>query len=382
MAVGVLRFDDSRLCGAGWASFDGCPVERFNSIGDLDSSYVWVADLGFPEFNRAHLYKSSHIRRLDFFRLKPAALCGEVGVDATKKESLQYASRIYGRIARIVSSRWRVDAVDAPYSMPLALTAVDAPESVSPGLKIREEVEKAIGQSTQEYQLCRGPHPRGARFVHMYFPRIAYARHLLSRTLPDAKDGWAETSLSGGSKVIGVSKGKVIAGTLEWLEKIKGLSQDRAFFLKLRVLETAPNQSALHEFGRGANTKSRMWASLPEIISLARYCKLEVFGGFHCAASAREPGEVITGRTYSEGIAAEIFWVSRAMGASTNKFNPVGSYLRAYDRVLCGRAAELLAADGYSVASYGSGRVCVATPAVTSSLRKSALRAGLIPPAN
>lgn len=378
MSIGVFRFDDPRLCGSGWATLAGGELLRFNSVADLDSSHIWIADIGYQDFVRAKLWECAHVRRFDFARIKPQAVAREVGLDPAKKESLIEVSAVYERVAKILVARTGISFRDANYSLARALSAIDPPSPGIIDISIREDALYAFENASQEIQLYSGRLPRGSGFEILYFPRSAYARFLLSHPLPAAGASWGETRISGGRRVVGTSRGKQVRGTKEWLEEMADVSSRLAVILKVRVLETDPQFAEHSSFGRGAKNGNRVWAALPEVMHLARFCKLEISRGYHCEAEIPEIPDVVGGATYSEGVAAELYWISRTHDAKGKNPMPQGAYLRAYDRIACGLAAERLSSAGFAVSSYGVGRFSVAVPAGAAELFKVARGIGLL----
>lgn len=381
MAIGVFRFDNPAAGDTGWASVAGAPVFRFNTTGDLDSGHVWISDIGYLDFQRRKMWNSAHVRRSDFMRVKPASLAGELALDYGTSESLEALSAIYDRVAQLVENRLGESMPAITYTVPHALKHIDFPPPGKIDVAHTDALDTAISQSTQEVQRCGGRMPVGAKIIQPCFPRVAYARYLLSRPLPDTGQGWAEAKIDGKGVKLGLSRGKVMKGTPEWLAAKTPLLETHAMFLKVRVLETSPAFASHGEFGSGFNAGNRMWATLPEIFHLANYCLLEVRSGYFCPARRFDVPDAVRGNTVSEGLLAENLWVAQTLNTHRDKGLARGAYIRAYDRVACANAVLKLTALGYRALSYGSGRIVLATSGPADRISQHLLEAGLIPPA-
>jgi hypothetical protein len=86
--------------------------------------------------------------------------------------------------------------------------------------------------------------------------------------------------------------------------------------------------------------------------------------------------------SYSRGLTLENIWTAYTLPLNRGKFfTPVGAYMRAYDRILCSKAAYEFSRNNLSVGSFGTGRVIVYCKKSEESLAAEiAMENGLIPP--
>tara|TARA_Y100001972_G_scaffold95005_1_gene116961 strand:+ start:15895 stop:17076 length:1182 start_codon:yes stop_codon:yes gene_type:complete len=377
VAVGVIRFDDPAGVGAGWASYNGESAFRIRSIGDLDTSKQWIVDMIYPAYRNAKLWNIPHIKRMDYLRVKPGALALELGIDGNTSTKLEKLSGIYGKTAQILTEKYGIDLADPSPTASHALKSKNPPPTCRVSPKFADAVANAVIESTQESQNGTGKSGAGTVPIGASYPRGAYAAYLLSQPVPTNVD-WSPVRLGGGSKKIGVHNGKSVRGTEDFIEKLKSRASEDALFFEVTVL-SMPAQFAKHStFGVGANT-ARRWATLPEIVHLSNFAYLELSGGFRTGMTMLDQVSDHIDPTISGGIAAEIDWVSRCLPRTQDGFNPIGAYLRAYDRVACASAANELAAAGYQIASFGTGRVFVYANPNDSRLDEHFLRVGLMP---
>lgn len=377
LSIGVVRFDDESALAGGWASFGGQPAFRIRSLGDLDTSKAWIIDIGFPAFMSGQLFNVAHLRRMDYLRVKPKALLSELGVTAGPDEQLSLLSGIYSKSVDILSAKFGFDPASPERTAAHALRShwpVRRPR-ISPALD--DELASALLESTQESQKASGKSPVGSVSHVGCFPRSSYGAYLCARPLP-TQGAWSQVRIYGGSKIIGIQKGKPIAGSDEWLNKMEGLAAESAIFLQVAVLNMPASYARYCGFGSGSNHQRR-WATLPEILHLAKFSKLEVGSGYRVDAELGQVDVDSIDPTVSGGIAAEVEWVARALPPGRDEGSAIGAYLRAYDRIACAHAAGDLVDAGYAIGSYGTGRVYVYAPKNDLGVGKAMLESGLLP---
>ena len=377
LSIGVVRFDDETALAGGWASFNGEPAFRIRSLGDLDTSKAWILDIGYPAYMAGQLYTVAHLRRMDFLRVKPKALLAELSVSSNPDEQLRILSGIYGKTVDILAAKHGFDPSTAEITAAHALREAWPSQRPSINPSLDDELAEAMLESTQESQKASGRSPAGSVSHVGCFPRSAFAAYLLSQPLP-TQGSWSQVKIHGGSKTIGVHKGQAIRGSEEWLTKTSALAETSAIYLRVSVLSMPATYARYCAFGAGANHQRR-WATLPEILHLAKFCKLEIGSGFRVdAASADyEPSDIDP--TISGGIAAEIEWVARSLPSTRGQGSAVGAYLRAYDRIACAKAAANVINAGYTVGSYGTGRVYVYAGKHDRTVADAMLGSGLLP---
>ena len=378
MPVGVVRFDDPGSVGAGWASYNGEDMRRIKSIGDLETSKAWLMDMTYPAYRNANIWKAPHLKRMDYLRVKPSALAVELNLEGDPQRRLSVLSDIYSKTADILIDKKGLNLFDPEPTAAHALRALKSSVNWRIPPQISDGVITAVIESTQESQNGSGRASRGTRAIGASYPRAGYARYLMSRPVPCGPD-WSAVKIRGGVKRIGVSKGRVIKGTAEWIQRVEEGAKENAFFFEVSV-QGMPAAYARHSmFGNGANTPRR-WATFPEVAHLATYAALEIHSGYRTNISVPKEDSSMPDPTLSGGLAAEVEWVSRCLPPTKDGYNPVGAYIRAYDRVACANAAIELDGLGYRVASYGAGRVYLYASPRDDRLAQHFIDVGLMPP--
>lgn len=127
-----------------------------------------------------------------------------------------------------------------------------------------------------------------------------------------------------------------------------------------------------------------MWATYPEVLELMRYSELMVYESASVGAGVLQDVPCIDNPLYSNCMSAGLFLENYycALMAPIDKRNTaLGAYMRAYDRMACGRAAEAFHNAGFVVGSYSSGRIIVLIrEGERERAEKLALKIGMIPP--
>lgn len=364
MKVGVCLFDDPRLAGAGWAS-DGGPARYVDSYSELSNDMMWITNIGFNDFKTLGFHQMPHLFDEQYLRTKLEQILREVGLSGhdERKEAAQFAAQIASRCVRLAEQLFNVNVANAGYRLTSALSNVlvrgwmrAMPEGPN-----RAVVCEGIRQSLQENQAMMGTanNPRGSSSVAFLFPRGAYAHWLLSQDYP-VSNTWNQIQVQDSD--FGVSEGAAIRGSKALTDRLLTMGQKYACIFKIEVLSTDEFYRPFASFACGAN-RQRQWATLPEVIYLSRFCKLRLHEGYYTAKGklpffSKISAELPTDEfSYSRGLLLENCWAALAAPPRPGDASAVGAFLRAYDRIACGRLAEEFASNSFRVASYSSGRV-------------------------
>ncbi|MCP1674276.1 hypothetical protein J2T57_001378 [Natronocella acetinitrilica] len=385
--VGVCLFDDPRTATGGWASVAGREAERVSGTGRLSSDVLWVTNLGYRDYQRLNLIRTPHIFDEQYFRTSIKAMCSELGLEGDPARAACHLSTILDRVAQSGAEILGVNIAQPGYRYSsLVSTALHLPSMrQQPHGAHASEIRAALTQATQSNQAMAGvQRPYGASCKGFNYPRGALAKWLLSQPYPISND-WKELKQASGQTVFGVEDGQLIRGTKAVRQTLSELGEKAAVFLRVRVLDTDTFYRPFATFGAGANAP-RGWAALPEVLYLSKFCKLSVSGGFRCSAGRLElpPGVDLANAeySYSRALMLENLWVGLATPLQgAGQPTAVGAYMRAYDRVVCGKAAEQFARNSFVVGSYGTGRVMVyVRKGEEAAAARISLDAGLSPP--
>ncbi|MFS1426446.1 hypothetical protein LMH73_004495 [Vibrio splendidus] len=370
MKIGVCWFDDTNIGSSGWRSVAGETAKRIVGINELESDVLWVTNLDYRQYKKLNLTRTPNIVDEQFFRSKISVLAQEVGIDDDADVLCRKLSGIlHGVHALGCQSFGMSEASLASYRYTNALQAA----LLTSGMRKQPiggssgKIAEAIRQSTQENQGMSGKFvPRGSKAVQFIFPRATYAKWLLSQDYP-VNNNWSPLKMKDSANtVIGYEDGTKIKGTDSVIGKLKELSETKVGVLQVSVLSVDESYANHSKFGAGANNMIRRWATIPEIIEISKYSKISIMSGFCADGGKLELPNILipdeSEYSLSKGILLENAWVALSSPVYVpgyNNVSPLGAYMRAYDRIMCGRAAASFSNHGFIVGSYGTGRVIV-----------------------
>ncbi|MDU8351232.1 hypothetical protein RYA05_04885 [Pseudomonas syringae pv. actinidiae] len=365
--VGVCCFDDPSVLGHGWASVAGGETLRVNGFGELRSDVLWVLNINFRDLTKIGLNKTNHLYDEQYFRISLRQLSLELGLSSDPDKFVRNASEILDRVARLGFEMLGVDVDNPGYRYSNLVGDKHMPDFCrkKPQGPLSASILDATRQSTQENQAIVGRYaPSGSTAQGFIFPRGSYGRWMLSQQIPSCTS-WTEFKMSGIETVIGSDEGAIIRGTAHVVEKLMTHAEKNALFLKVNVESMDRSQRPYCTFGAGANYP-RTWATLPEVLSLLRYAKVRISEGFMTPLRdnplASKIDLDINEVSFARGVLLENLWIALASPVGTGmskKQTPVGAYLRAYDRAVCQKSAQVFEDYQFPVGSYGVGRVMV-----------------------
>lgn len=383
--IGVVCFDNYQSVQAGWSSVDGSVPKRINGIGDLSSSVLWVSNLPFYYYKKLNLIRNPNIYDQQFFRTSLKLLGSELGLEDNVKSLCQYASVIFQRVYQQGVDDYQILLDEAEYRYNTALASVILPSNIRqiPSGKYSSIMMEAFKESTQQNQAMIGNATKGAKARTFAFPKGAYARILLSQDFP-SNSNWRKISAEKIKCTVGTREDNVIKGTNAFSKYCQDKFQNKAVFLKVSVTYTSKFFRSFATFAMGSNYQ-RKWVSLPELIELLKYSVVEIheaYEGDVFKLSLNNLDLDIDEYSVSRGLYLENLWTALSLPLNEGEyFNPVGAYIRAFDRVLCLKAAYAFARNNFKIGSLGTGRVIVYVKPNEEELATNiALEEGLLPP--
>lgn len=388
MNIGVCCFDDSNFAGSGWASTNGEQAIKVSSFAELTSDTLWICNLNYRTYRKLNLSNSQHIVDSQFFRTSIAILAKELGLEDNNKALAERTAEIFRRVSKLCKEHLGI-ALSNTYKLSNTISDRLIPVTFKkqPQSPFKEELLSAFKQSTQQNQAMIGQvRPQGANAYTFSFPRTAYAQWIMGLDYPSSND-WNEIIQKDGGSIFGVDDGTEIKGTKANRKKLIDLASKKSAFFRVKVHSMAKNYQASNNFGSGASYP-RFWASVPEIIELSYYSKIEILGGYFSEISTisipNDLDQTLDEYSFSRGLFFENLWIGLATPLLNGEYyTPLSAYFRAYDRIACGRAARAFSDHSYIVGSYGTGRVTVyLRPSQLEQASRFALSLGLLPQAD
>lgn len=384
--IGVVCFEDIESVGKAWASVSGEEAKRIGGIGELSSSVYWVTNLPYGIFRKYNLNKKPNVFDQQFFRTSVKLIAGEAGLEDDLKELSEFCAKVFQRVFDSCESMYDIDLKYSPYRLNTLLSDYVISKNVRqiPMGASASTLTEAFMESTQQNQGMIGEVPKGSKARTFSFPKGAFARELMSQHYPVSTQ-WEPINESDIRTVIGTREGNTISGTSAAIKKINKICLGKAGMFKISVLYTEKFFRSFATFGQGSNY-NRSWVTLPELMEILQYNVVELLEGYISELGTlqihKDIDLDIDEFSYSRGLLMENIWTAYTLPLNRGKFfTPVGAYMRAYDRIMCAKAAYEFARNNLSVGSYGTGRVVVYCKKSEESMAMEiALENGLIPP--
>ena len=385
--TGILFFNNITTPSSGTAYHDG-NVFHFDSISELDMSVAWIVDLPYKNYTDSGFSSYANLRPSQYLRVGLSGILRELGL----KKNLEGAEVLGSLVDSIVSDLAEMIGAN-PYSQPYRLNfgalSLLLPNYYADFSKNQSEaVSVALDNA---YQANQGSlitkNPNNAKLHHFTFPRVAHFEYLMNQNFP-INNVWKEMAQYKKPILTGVKKGKRLENFDEVKQQLEKLHTDTACILKVHVRGIEDTYMQGFAFGvEGGRSNIRVWASLPEVINIMRYTEVEILSGYETAASKLplrpEIDLSINRYSYPRGIVAENIWVALADKISINsvkRSTGIGVYLRAYDRLICGKLAEAFSLESYKIGGFGNGAVRVwARSQEADKLNSIAARYGAVP---
>ena len=364
MKIGVILFDDPKIGEQGWGAKSGQEAERINGINALDQEYIWVTNIDFADFNNLGFRNVSYLRETHYMRATIKTFIEELGLKDSPSEAAEVLSNIFQRVINFGKEMFGIDPREHSHRYANLLAQKIIPMNMRKApTHNNESISDALEEATQLMQNNVGRRPNGRKHVVVHMPRIAYFNWLLSRLVPVDRE-WKKIGFNTGDFEVGIEKGKEVEGTKTRMAKLEKLSEDNAFMFNISIKSMEDEYLSFASFGVGKKT-ARTWVTYPELKELIRYSRIQVkkglktkLGALDAEVQDKDPS---TNFSYSKGI----FLENLISALSTNVdgvLNGVIPYIRAYDRMACLKAAEVLNNEGYYIMSYSFGKLVVLVP--------------------
>lgn len=365
--IGVCIFDDESTVGSGWASIAGEDATRVSHFSELPNDVIWVTNLNYRVYSKLNMNKLPNVFDEQYFRSSIKNIRQEVGLMDDGEQASIFCSAIFQDTVREMKKILKRDVVPIhPYRFYTGISPLVVPSGVrrSPSHQSGFAIHEAMKESTQQNQAMFGTRaPSGSKANPLTVPRASYFSWLLKQPLPSCT-GWREVKENEVSCVMGTQHGRSLKGTKAAIQKLHEMGSKEALFLRVSIKSTDPFYRDFATFGVGANYH-RGYATLPEIMHLARFSKLEIGGGYRCGYLEDDAFDFDLDSnmfSYSRGLALENLYAALAnpiRSGSSEGYNGLSAYLRSYDRILCQRHAEVIAKKGFTIGSFGTGKIVI-----------------------
>lgn len=378
---GAIHFIDAEKSSEAYVSISGEEAFKINSVSELDTQTRWITNLdtGLPNqpksVNHALFFQNNYLRLTTDQILSLLHASGEECDIQTKATFL---STIFSNVVSLGNYLLHIENLPAyEYRKGIRKSLMPLDQ------KQPDNVLTMIRDSTQYYTFSLEKTDPEKR-VSFLTPKFSHAKKILQTPLPTGD--WKQVEIL-------PEQSEEIR---EWLQ-----SRKTPFFAKVVLSDFDEELHSLLNFGSAVPEGStREWVTNIELEMLIGVADIQIIEVWE-SSGVVEPSEVVTkliqigdtGDTgTSLGILAENIWTGLSLSMSPpsvrrNKklaqkhANTASPFLIAADRRLCFDKAKDLRKKGFSVASYGYGKITVDSSfQEEKTIIEAALALGLIPP--
>lgn len=200
---GFACFDDPvKTEEGGWLACAGKPAERFETAAQIQPPTLWITNIDWNEFSKSGFAGAGHIRRPDWLKTSPRAICAEIGFPQNtigNKRSAELLSEIYDRVNELAWSFFPDMKPQATLARTVLQLAGDLPADESV-LSERRLLESATQDRSVVPQDAWEPELITVRFVPN---RVNYFSELLSMPVPTGKVERLKKKMSVESFILG-----------------------------------------------------------------------------------------------------------------------------------------------------------------------------------
>lgn len=373
MNTGYIQFDDPEVHGSAWACREGGQPFRLRDLSDIGNDTVWMTNMNYVQSYTAGLINHAYLRRSSFLRLPLHSIMEELGIkEAPPQEQVRVISSIFGRVVRLSAHYLAYPKVPLGELRQMVREMLMPPDPRMPS-----SMMEAIRNAYQDFSFCeRVSSQSSGRRVTFWFPRVDYARSMLSLRVPSSPK--IEVVKSSALPQSGDSRALIewvihLANPALMRVRIHGVLDERI----APLINYGGGVRAFRERFKGRMVRSdspnRQWMTSYEVLSLAPFVNMSIKEAWVFPETQRfidlpliaEFFQSITPAhrmSYSTGIFSENLWVGATtplerIPKANESVNLVGPFIRAHDRALCFKAARTLHDLGFAVSGYGTGRV-------------------------
>ena len=394
-SFGYVAFDSETEPEAGFASVGGGRAERINGMNELATDVIWWTNLSFDAFyKKTDAWRIPWLRHDKYLVASPNDVLKEWGMDpkdADVTQAIPILSEFFGRIMKMsfrlirdVDPQARMEEVFVGRFLREDFRFI-LPEPEYPKNEAAEVIKS--GHAYQEFTATGVQAPRGARWVMLRKPRIAYAQEMFHTPIPKGPFEFYPRS-----DLRSVARDK-----LKWT-----IENENPCIAEVAIKRIDGDIAPIFGFGNAVEKEKRIgrsWVAHPELVVMEHFADIDVrslwMGAEYDLLGPNLPepvkdflGSSYTAISWSAGVVAETLWRACALGEEKNAASDEtrahtswqGAWLKGADKTNMFLTAMQLTKKGYSVVSYGLGWVrCGVLEEDVPDLIRDGLTMGLLP---
>lgn len=380
MRLGFIYFTDKEKSQKGVAAVYGETPFHLNHVGELQTDIYWFTNHpdGIPGGASRHaLYFGEKYLRVSVEKIL-AELC--VPKDAPIERQVEILSQVFHNV---VSCGRKIFGIEDLPRFEYRKALRDVLRDVD-NIPYPDNVNTMITDSTMYYTLCSEKVSRD-KCVSFQVPRIKHAQGILNTPLPDGE--W--------KKIPNGKMPQFPEQVKEWIEE-----RQTPYFAKVVFSGFDEKYSSIINFGSVTPDKSkRQWVTGIELTALLGMAEIDIQEAWECEGVFATPRSVeeeililpeVAELSYSMCLFLDNLWTGLSLKniphylkskTVQNYNNPCGPFLRAADWKMCFEKAVALKDMGFTVASFGVGKIVVDGTYITDDeIYQAAKVNGLLPP--
>lgn len=384
--IGVVIFDrtsnyDPDGENPGYCCLPGKEPLRIYGTGDLATDVKWLTNINLDVAYSSRLQNSPKLLNTNFLRTSVNSILVELGLK--NREPSQQAYLVANVFCNVMKQAQAFFGIDEPPVFSLA-QAIPSQLGHRPR-NIDKDVSESSLRAIQSFGQCEAKPSRESIFTSVLIPRHHHALNVLGGGLPYGE--WK----------------RVEAASLppkpkrpDWIRNLPVPA-----LCRVKIDRVSRKYNPLVNYGAGAGLlgmqggsgasysvpNDRVFACTNEIEFLSEVADISIEDTFVCEEPVehRYPIPVndrLAPLSYSYGILLENMWTSLDRDFEGKKQrSPMAAWLHATDRIECLKKASELHGIGYTILSYGYGRITLALePRMKERLVSDCQRLGLVPP--
>lgn len=361
LRVGIVIHDNPNTLAEGWAFLVNKEPRRIRGLYDLENDVLWISSGTWDDFFKLGSPMVHNVRRAEYLGVKIKDFAADLGIRIDGVHAQEGGAKIVSFVEQALKIAIVAYRLDDPLRQLQddSLTSTIGkilPQPPTPKATMTSELDAAY----QGWSSCYQPFMDNTVTVGLKFSRLEYAQWLLSNPIPD--NSWSyvldKTGFSHDEVMNGTFPPTLICGTIEF-DNVNSNTvsliaygcgttpKKRAF----RKWMTDVEYRWISKFARIHVSEyliSRIYLPIPEIYLLPK-------------ALVDDP---VLATTVSAGVVAYMHWQSMVAGRYSSKVrknvhDPMGTWLRSYDRSKCFEAAFELQQRGFFVTGYGNGAIYI-----------------------
>ncbi|MEI8659204.1 hypothetical protein [Vibrio sp. Hal054] len=331
------------------------------SLSSLDAGFTYITNVKPHLFKHMGLSKRHRLLNANFFGVTLSQIAIELGLDDDLNIKLPVMLKVFSTMENKLRQTYGLKIEECQYTILEKLREIICPNHHRDLATIDGanslHLNNAIRESTQKLQANNiDIDKKFSTVVSGKFPKLPYFIHLMGQGYPVSHNYQVTTDFQ--DRTVGMN------GSEDDSRLVVDFARKKAGFMEFQVEDMQKDHRRYIPVGMEiTTTRSRRWAALPEIVDMMNYATLRLGQCFYTDSEPlpfvpAEPPIETKFMNYTNGLINEAIWVAISYSNNSDaSASPIAAYVRAYDRVMCRRAATELFTQGFRLVGFSTGTV-------------------------